>query len=55
MTNHTTKSFKVSDEIINLITTDLEDVNVIPFQEYIIDIKRELLLVTMRYQFLSRT
>ena len=35
----TTKSFRVSDETINLITTDLEDINVIPFQEYIIDLK----------------
>ena len=42
MTDYTTKSFKVSDEIINLITTDLEDVNVIPFQEYIIDIKKRV-------------
>ena len=39
MTN-TTKSFRVSDETINLITTDLEDINVIPIQEYIIDIKK---------------
>ncbi len=42
MTNHTTKSFRVSDETINLITTDLEDINVIPFQEYIIDIKKRV-------------
>ena len=42
MTDYTTKSFRVSDEIINLITTDLEDVNVIPFQEYIIDIKKRV-------------
>jgi len=42
MTDHTTKSFKISDEIINLITTDLEDVNVIPIQEYIIDIKKRV-------------
>ena len=39
MTN-TTKSFRVSDETINLITTDLEDINVIPIQEYVIDIKK---------------
>ena len=39
MTN-TTKSFRVSDETINLITTDLEDINVIPIQEYIVDIKK---------------
>ena len=42
MTDHTTKSFRVSDEIINLITTDLEDVNVIPIQEYIVDIKKRV-------------
>ena len=41
MTN-TTKSFRVSDETINLITTDLEDVNVIPIQEYIVDIKKRV-------------
>ena len=38
----TTKSFKLSDETINLITTDLDDVNVIPVQEYIIDIKKRV-------------
>ena len=38
----TTKSFRVSDETINLITTDLEDINVIPIQEYIIDIKKRV-------------
>ena len=38
----TTKSFKVSDETINLITTDLEDINVIPIQEYVIDIKKRV-------------
>ena len=38
----TTKSFRVSDESINLITTDLEDVNVIPIQEYIVDIKKRV-------------
>ena len=38
----TTKSFKLSDETINLITTALEDVNVIPVQEYIIDIKKRV-------------
>ena len=38
----TTKSFRVSDETINLITTDLEDINVIPFQEYIIDLKKRV-------------
>jgi len=41
MTN-TTKSFRVSDESINLITTDLDDINVIPIQEYIIDIKKRV-------------
>ena len=41
MTN-TTKSFRVSDETINLITTDLEDINVIPIQEYVIDIKKRV-------------
>ena len=41
MTN-TTKSFRVSDETINLITTDLDDINVIPIQEYIIDIKKRV-------------
>ena len=41
MTN-TTKSFRVSDETINLITTDLEDINVIPIQEYIVDIKKRV-------------
>ena len=38
----TTKSFRVSDETINLITTDLEDINVIPIQEYIVDIKKRV-------------
>ena len=38
----TTKSFRVSDETINLITTDLDDINVIPIQEYIIDIKKRV-------------
>ena len=38
----TTKSFRLSDETITLITTDLEDVNVIPIQEYIIDIKKRV-------------
>ena len=41
MTN-TTKSFRVSDETINLITTDLDDINVIPIQEYIVDIKKRV-------------
>ena len=41
MTN-TTKSFRVSDETINLITTDLEDISVIPIQEYIVDIKKRV-------------
>ena len=40
MTNTTTKSFRISDETINLVTTDLEDINVIPIQEYIVDIKK---------------
>ena len=30
------------DETINLITTDLEDINVIPIQEYIVDIKKRV-------------
>ena len=38
----TTKSFRVSDETINLITTDLDDINVIPIQEYIVDIKKRI-------------
>ena len=38
----TTKSFRVSDETINLVTTDLEDINVIPIQEYIVDIKKRV-------------
>ena len=38
----TTKSFKLSDETINLITTDLEDINVIPIQEYIVDLKKRV-------------
>ncbi len=42
MTDHTTKSFRVSDETINLITTDLEDINVMPCQEYIVDIKKRV-------------
>jgi len=37
-----TKSFRVSDETINLISTDLDDINVIPIQEYIIDIKKRV-------------
>jgi len=41
MTN-TTKSFRVSDETINLVTTDLDDINVIPIQEYIVDIKKRV-------------
>jgi len=39
-TSTTTKSFRISDETINLITTDLEDINVIPIQEYIVDLKK---------------
>ena len=38
----TTKSFRVSDETINLVTTDLDDINVIPIQEYIVDIKKRI-------------
>ena len=38
----TTKSFRVSDETINLVTTDLDDINVIPIQEYIVDIKKRV-------------
>ena len=41
MTN-TTKSFRVSDETINLVTTDLDEINVIPIQEYIVDIKKRV-------------
>ena len=37
-----TKSFKLSDETITLISTDLDDINVIPIQEYIIDIKKRV-------------
>ena len=36
------KSFKLSDETITLISTDLDDINVIPIQEYIIDIKKRV-------------
>ena len=38
----TTKSFKLSDETITLVTTDLDDINVIPIQEYIVDIKKRI-------------
>ena len=38
----TTKSFKLSDETITLVTTDLDYINVIPIQEYIVDIKKRI-------------
>ncbi len=50
----TTKSFRVSDESINLITTDLEDINVIPFQEYIIDIKKRVTISNHEIQVLIK-
>ena len=53
MTN-TTKSFRVSDETINLITTDLEDVNVIPIQEYIVDIKKRVKISNHEIQVLIK-
>ena len=53
MTN-TTKSFRVSDETINLITTDLDDINVIPIQEYIIDIKKRVKISNHEIQVLIK-
>ena len=53
MTN-TTKSFRVSDEAINLITTDIEDINVIPIQEYIIDIKKRAAISNHEIQVLIK-
>ena len=53
MTN-TTKSFRVSDETINLITTDLEDINVIPIQEYIVDIKKRVTISNHEIQVLIK-
>jgi len=53
MTN-TTKSFRVSDETINLITTDLEDINVIPIQEYIVDIKKRVKISNHEIQVLIK-
>ena len=53
MTN-TTKSFRVSDETINLITTDLEDINVIPIQEYVIDIKKRVKISNHEIQVLIK-
>ena len=53
MTN-TTKSFRVFDETINLITTDLEDINVIPIQEYIIDIKKRVKISNHEIQVLIK-
>ena len=50
----TTKSFRVSDETINLITTDLEDINVIPIQEYIIDIKKRVKISNHEIQVLIK-
>ena len=53
MTN-TTKSFRVSDETINLITTDLEDINVIPIQEYVVDIKKRVKISNHEIQVLIK-
>ena len=53
MTN-TTKSFRVSDETINLITTDLDDINVIPIKEYIIDIKKRVKISNHEIQVLIK-
>ena len=53
MTN-TTKSFRVSDETINLITTDLEDINVIPIQEYIVDLKKRVTISNHEIQVLIK-
>ena len=50
----TTKSFRVSDETINLITTDLEDINVIPIQEYIIDVKKRVKISNHEIQVLIK-
>ena len=50
----TTKSFRVSDETINLITTDLEDVNVIPIQEYIVDLKKRVTISNHEIQVLIK-
>ena len=50
----TTKSFRVSDETINLITTDLEDINVIPIQEYIVDIKKRVNISNHEIQVLIK-
>ena len=50
----TTKSFRVSDETINLITTDLEDINVIPIQEYIVDIKKRVKISNHEIQVLIK-
>ena len=53
MTN-TTKSFRVSDETINLITTDLENINVIPIQEYVVDIKKRVKISNHEIQVLIK-
>ena len=53
MTN-TTKSFRVSDETINLITTDLDDINVIPIQEYVVDIKKRVAISNHEIQVLIK-
>jgi len=50
----TTKSFRVSDETINLVTTDLEDINVIPIQEYIVDIKKRVTISNHEIQVLIK-
>ena len=50
----TTKSFRVSDETINLVTTDLDDINVIPIQEYIVDIKKRVKISNHEIQVLIK-
>ena len=50
----TTKSFRVSDETINLITTDLDDINVIPIQEYVVDIKKRVAISNHEIQVLIK-
>ena len=50
----TTKSFRVSDETINLVTTDLDEINVIPIQEYIVDIKKRVKISNHEIQVLIK-
>ena len=50
----TTKSFKLSDETITLVTTDLDDINVIPIQEYIVDIKKRVKISNHEIQVLIK-